>query len=784
MPDLLKLETADWSLNVWSRDVEPAQKQLASTLAARKANQEISRIRLQPSKFKNCSPIPCISEHELHLADPVFFENRSYEFEFSFAANVDEAEIRHRLSAVCDAFRFTDNSLRGTLNTGNDIGWLRLGLHYRRAGIWQDAAIAVEVLPTKMVMADDLLQINAAIDQSYPLWRFALAQKTDVELAQSRQPFERFPLLWLAQFASLREALLNEVRYICNAPHNRLQETTRSVRAERLHGRISPRLEERVAEAVKSSELQRRFQTSSRRLSVDTPENRFIRMVLEHCTRSLARFAASAQRHNSAPDQERISSAFFSELAQWQQQINQKLAHPLFGEVGQFEGLARESLVLHQRAGYAGVYRVWQQLKLYLELFGRSASVSVKPISELYEVWCLLEIRKQLQTLGFTEQESSKALLREKNLEKELIDGMGASFVFNRTDGIKLRLAHEPIFKKPGSQYDRIYSWTAVQKPDIVLEATFPNGESIVWIFDAKYRVDTDEKTGHDLAPDDALNQMHRYRDALIHLGEPIEGVAPKSRPVVGAYVLYPGWHSNQNVPATNPYHAAIEAVGIGAFPALPGQSNQWLATFLLDHLGDKPSSTQYRIEAPDEHLARDSVRIAPSGLHLRRSNALVLVAKTGGGRTAEYLAGFQNGSARWYHIPAETMSQRQIPNTVMTDIAHCAIVVNGTKGAAAIEYGFDIRSVRLVARCQITAAQAGTTSTSDSCEPYWLFELGAAHPLHIDLAHEMPRQFRFRITSMADLTTGKTWQEWPDRYHYLSTPSSTSPITYYARKD
>ncbi|WP_052190630.1 restriction endonuclease-like protein [Chitinibacter sp. ZOR0017] len=769
MPDLLKLETADWSLNVWSRDIEPAQKQLASTLAARQVKREVTRIRLQPSKFKACIPIPCINEHELHLCEPVFFENRSYEFEFAFSANVDEAEIRHRLSAVCDAFRFTNNSLRGTLNTGNDIGWLRLGLRYRRAGVWQDAAIALEVLPTKMVMADDLQQINTAIDETYPLWRFALAQKTDVELAQSRQPFERFPLLWLAQFAALREALLKEVRYICNAPHNRLQETVRAVRAERLHGRINPGLEERVAEAVKNGELHLRFQTTSRRLSVDTPENRFIRMVLEHCTRSLARFAASAQRHNSAPDRERISSAFFNELSQWQQQISQKLAHPLFGEVGKFDGMARESLVLHQRAGYAGVYRIWQQLKLYLDLFGRNASVSVKPVSELYEVWCLLEIRRQLQCLDFVEQDSSKALLREKNLEKELIDGMGASFVFTRSDGIKLHLAHEPIFKKPGSQYDRIYSWNAIQKPDIVLKATFPNGESIIWIFDAKYRIETDEKTGHDLAPDDALNQMHRYRDALIHLGEPVDGIAPKSRPVVGAYVLYPGWHTDQHDPADNPYHAAIEAVGIGAFPALPGQANQWLASFLLDHLGSKPSSIEYRIEAPDEHLARDSVRIAPSGLQLRRSAELVLVAQTGGGRTPEYLEGFRNGTARWYHIPAETLALRQTPETVINDLRFCAIAVTSAAGQAEISYIFDIRSVRLVQRHEISPAQAGTTKPS-ATGMYWLFELGAAHRRAvISVPFALGgRRFSFWITEVADLLHPPPGEPRPGRYSYL----------------
>ncbi len=87
-----------------------------------------------------------------------------------------------------------------------------------------------------------------------------------------------------------------------------------------------------------------------------------------------------------------------------------------------------------------------------------------------------------------------------------------------RADGIKIRLAHEPVFsntKDPA--FGKIYSWTTVQKPDIFLEATFLKGEKVQWIFDAKYRI-ADDGNGADRAPDDAINQMHRYRDALIHI--------------------------------------------------------------------------------------------------------------------------------------------------------------------------------------------------------------------------------------------------------------------------
>ncbi|MBK8675991.1 MAG: DUF2357 domain-containing protein [Cellvibrionales bacterium] len=75
-----------------------------------------------------------------------------------------------------------------------------------------------------------------------------------------------------------------------------------------------------------------------------------------------------------------------------------------FREVGDFNGMSRESLVLHQKAGYSGVYRIWQQLKLYLDTLGAASSISMKTVADLYEVWCLLEILRMLIELGFEEK--------------------------------------------------------------------------------------------------------------------------------------------------------------------------------------------------------------------------------------------------------------------------------------------------------------------------------------------------------------------------------------------
>lgn len=67
--------------------------------------------------------------------------------------------------------------LTGTINTGNDVGWLRLPLTFEHNGKTQVQHIAFEVLPTKMALHQDLPAMYQAIDKVYPLWRFSLVEK-------------------------------------------------------------------------------------------------------------------------------------------------------------------------------------------------------------------------------------------------------------------------------------------------------------------------------------------------------------------------------------------------------------------------------------------------------------------------------------------------------------------------------------------------------------------------------------------------------------------------------
>ena len=160
-------------------------------------------------------------------------------------------------------------------------------------------------------------------------------------------------------------------------------------------------------------------------------------------------------------------------------------------------------------------------------------------------------------------------------------------------------------------------------------------------------------------------------------------------------------------------------------------------------------------------------MRIAPAGLTLRRSGELVFVAPPGGGRTAAYLEGFLNGKARWYHTPDETINRENIPARVMHDITHCAVALRQPGGVSSVRFLYEVRRVILCDRSEISPEQSGAVSRGREGK-YWLFELGTAEALPVELILPAGRGFKFGVCSKADLVKAKGWKDVSGRYSYI----------------
>ncbi len=709
---------------------------------------------------------------------PILFENQGYELVFELARGWRIVRAWHKLDTVGLAFRPRGGEFGGFIDFGNDIGWFTLNLELVHPELGSETySVSMEVHPRKLDLERDLSRIQRGVDEQYPLWLFSFAQKTEQGMRNVRRNVPAFPLLWLAHFAALKDDLRQNIVRVLAAPHRRLAEKTRRLRPEAVHRKLTPRQEERVATAYHELNERFRIDVQLRHLSVDTVENRFVKGVLRVVDRELARLL---ERLNTVARDEGLSAGGIEQLTEWRMEFQRLADRPLFREVGEFLGLSRESLVLQQRTGYAGVYRAWQQFKLYLEVFGRNADVSVKTINELYEVWCVLEVKRLLVDLGFVEVKTSPLALRAGVLELSLAEGESAAFTLQRTDAsgqvVTVKLVHEPRYGRSSGTY---LTRTISQRPDIVLEATFPNGERVIWIFDAKYRLATangnsrhasdygdpdaqesEGSDGRDLVPADAINQMHRYRDAILSA----EAKEPYRffRPVIGAFALYPGWYPAQ-MATTNPYSENIAEVGIGAFPLLPSQDPVWLRTFLEQHLLPSHSSARYSA-GPDEVLSSGFARITAPGLSARRGSPLVLVAHVGLQREVKYLEDFKNGRAEWFHVRPVALERASVTAALLGDLTHCAVAVEVEPGKSIIRFVYELREgARLVERTQISPAQAGTSHATGAGQ-YWLFRLGRAEALQEPLNY-VPSQgpYRVRFVPLDQLVAGAPWDE-----HYL----------------
>lgn len=827
MPELLRLKTDEFIFTVKAASIESRSKTLKKTLLARDSGVPNIFVRVEPEiklsepprgfvdgacsflyaveKLKQCT--------QVNLDCSLFFENTLYQVEWIFLQRVQGARLNHRSKAVCDAFIFTPSEdglnarLTGTINTGNDVGWLRLPLTFELDGKTQTQHIAFEVLPTKMALHQDLPAMYQAIDKAYPLWRFSLVEKTEQDAATSQQR-GHFPLMWLANFAALRERFEQGLKVICVAPHSRLQPTVANIKAAKLKGRLPHKLAEQVKQDFASGQYDKRYAVEKKQLSVDTPENRFIKMAVSKSKRQLAEFEHKLRQSNQAPERQRLSDSFLNELHSWQQPLQKVLSQSFLKEVGTYTDLSRESLVLQQKTGYSAVYRIWQELKFYLDVFGSQSSISMKSVAEIYEVWCFLCLKQILeQDLGFELVENGAAELKQNDFFEYSFkeDGLRGAFRFKRADGVIARLAHEPIFNKES----QIRSYVVNQKPDIVLEVALPKSahltkadsgsseeKQFIWLFDAKYRIKTDKNRfddsnedieSTDYVPDDAINQMHRYRDALIRLSEPrfsespfskIEGQpAKKSRPVFGAFALYPGFFDQATKP--NPYAAAIEEVGIGAFALLPSQNepnqnepsqtesgysgHQWLLAFLQAQIGTAPNTqtgqnneAMYPVAGMAERLyAQEAARIPYYGMRQVLYPDLTMTVALGGqrGRDNRYFEKFEQGTAQWYHLPQSTFLQK-FKQHIAEEIRYLALASTSDTQSSTkqIDKLWPVKRVTVLPRYAITEDQAG--KKSGSADLYYLFELGKPLSLQTPVTNvpHRPMKNSMKLTTLTRL--------------------------------
>lgn len=589
---------------------------------------------------------------EGNVWDALFFDNTDYPVWVDFEGDdVDLADVMANRQSVYENFAYHEEKrvLSGFLNYGNEIGKTSLELRYVKGGMRKRWAMHYEVLSSKLDYRSHWPAILRDIESEYRMLSLDFLKKTYHGFGTSKEN-EQKDLIWWNIFKEKQAELVRNVKLIIDRPKQRLRDCKDYRRADQLK-RMTPSLEKEFAEHRNRPDYL--YSVDVPQLNRDTMENRFLKYVV----------GSVAARHEELArkvlDYKDVSLPLQQEIASTDKELKVLQRHPFFRGIGKFKGLTQESLTLQKATGYNQVYKIWLILNRAYDLDDSLYKLETKDIATLYEIWCFIEVKNIVKGIlekdaAGVEVENRSRVEMNKLFTYELSRGENSRILFKQGEVELAELIYNPQQDKQSNKHtgiSQVVSRTVPQRPDIVLQLTKRDtvtGLKLTYLFDAKYRLGEKTQAGSDMPPEDAINQMHRYRDALYYNEHP--GYVGKLEPtdlkreVIGGYILFPGDGPNSDVRRTD-FFKAISEVNIGAFPLKPNEhvNRELLEDFVAG-----------LIRSNSDELIGAEKSIPQKGLkyEMAEEDPLVMVALVGDGQKRDW-----SFEKKWYNIPLEKVA-------------------------------------------------------------------------------------------------------------------------------
>lgn len=450
-------------------------------------------------------------------------------------------------------FNQNNQILFGHLNYGNDIGRAEFNLDYKlKNGEVKHSNLCYDVLSIKLDYHKDLKKIIDDIEKEYRMLSIDFLRKTyytfDID-ATGETP----DIIWWNLFKDIQTDFIQAVKSIVDRPRNRLIQEEIYLRADKLK-RLTPQLEIQLTEHCKNPA--HLYRTERPIASIDTMENRFLKYCIIFITEKF-----SDLKYRIFNSYKQLTDKYIADLNQQQEELQRLVHHPFFRTVGEFRGFAQESLILKQATGYSEVYHDWIILSCGYDLKEGANKLELKDIAKLYEIWCFIELKNIVKELLGNEVETNYSKRPEKKFITQLGKGKLSRVIFSKHNIELAEICYNPKSNVGKEQQSTIIpcttSYTVPQQPDIILQLTrrdIKQGIKLTYLFDAKYRIgDTEDNV--DTPPDDAINQMHRYRDAIYYIDEHTKQL---KKEVIGGYILFPGNGEDSAVEEMN-FYKSIE---------------------------------------------------------------------------------------------------------------------------------------------------------------------------------------------------------------------------------
>lgn len=509
-----------------------------------------------------------------------FYEWQSIEYAFTPTAALEEKapfSLMINRKKVATSRRLGDRVLlHGNYQFKNAIGPTEISIIDKYNQII--FRLETEVYPQKIDYKEDYKEMMADITRI--VYNLAYDYFKDTyERGRLKETGQATLLEFVAIIRVLFESLDKSIEVIRRQPKHQIQEYQRvkSVHhVKKLAGQFPKWIrsnQQYINQDKKGIDIGHGYHMShapeqKKKVTFDTYENRFVAWAIRQLLVQLRTVRELLMKnYPDAVQDHLLFDRFFRRL-------RQRLQHDPFNEVSAFEHQLHFSTTLTMAAGYKDFLHKFLLLQRGLSLADNDIfRIDIKDIATLYEYWCFLKIVDLLKTDPNYQLESQDLIkVKGGRFVLSLKTGQQSKLKFHtQRSGETMELFFNRRFSKKGGKV-----FTYDQKPDYAIQFRKSGYKNPFWfLFDAKYRFDEAEKEGkleyH--APQDAIGQLHRYRDAILHSqpqGDITYRAAVKN---LGGVILYPYPNSEEDF-IRNPFYKSIEDVNIGALPFLPTKTS------------------------------------------------------------------------------------------------------------------------------------------------------------------------------------------------------------------
>jgi hypothetical protein len=512
---------------------------------------------------------------------PPLYEQTDYQLFARCARASDTIAIRHRDPLIERSLNSENGGeiAHGVINFRNQIGRSQFSIEWNGQ---RQLDFELEVFPTKVDYDSDYKDILADVQSILTSLAYEYLRST-YQLGKASSGSRPSRLEWLVLVEHIVSDLEKAIHYIAQRPSRGLRRSEQTARVERIR-KIDSRVRSQVRRGqgngdllqLSSLRVRERLAQTPPELTLDTMEHRWIRNQLEDVQRSLAG----------------LTGYFLSDEEQGERRIRSlemiknlkfRIARLLGVEpLQEAEGDAPAgfaSLQLVSAPGYRESYRLLLFLRMGLRLEGDLFKLAVKDLDVLYEYWCYLKVATIVrEEVGGPSDVESFFKFGLTGLAVQLKKGESQKLTFRSGRHRKVTVLYNPMFANQDTTL-------IPQKPDILIRLEDEDWPRVQLVCDAKYRVDATEKYRQQFSsygpPVDAINVLHRYRDAILEL-DTLESIGSNlKRSVVQAAALFP-LNQLDGEPdfRGSRLWKSMERIGVGAIPVLPTNTSllkEWI---------------------------------------------------------------------------------------------------------------------------------------------------------------------------------------------------------------